>query len=103
MKTLLVTSCVALMALAGAAHASDDSAQPGTVLLNDGPLTYEMFETAIDHVDLATCPAEFDPDMLFCRMTLSADSAHVFVFSYDGAQPLHAIKSYTLDEDFLPF
>ena len=47
--------------------------------------------------------AEFDPDAVFCRMTLAADMAHVFVFHYDGDQPLLAVKSYALDDGFLPF
>jgi hypothetical protein len=36
-------------------------------------------------------------------MTLAADMAHVFVFHYDGDQPLLAVKSYPLDDGCLPF
>lgn len=71
--------------------------------LANGAFTYEVFEASVEHVDLAACPVQFDPDAVFCRMTLAADMAHVFVFSYDGTQPLLAVKSYALDDGFLPF
>lgn len=99
-----VTPFLATLALTGAALASGpgETHHDGTAYLANG-LTYEIFETAIEHVDLEGCPAEFDADANFCRMTLAADLAHVFVFSYDGDQPLLAVKSYELGDGFLPF
>jgi hypothetical protein len=49
------------------------------------------------------CPAEFDMDKMFCRMTLADDRAHVFVFDLDADQPLLAVKSYDLDEGLPQF
>ena len=89
----------------GAASASGpgENHQGGTGYLANGTLTYEIFETSVEHVDLAGCPADFDTDVVFCRMTLAADLAHVFVFAYADNQPLLAVKSYELDDGFLPF
>ncbi|HMB13260.1 MAG TPA: hypothetical protein VKN37_04565 [Roseovarius sp.] len=67
----------------------------------DGHMTYEIFERTVEHADLAGCPPEFDIETQFCRMTLAAERAHVFVFDYAGDQPLQAVKSYDL-ADGLP-
>ena len=75
----------------------------GTAYLGNGVFTYEVFEASVDHADLENCPAEFDPDAVFCRLTLAAEQAHVFVFSYDADQPLLAVKHYELGDGFLPF
>lgn len=93
------------MTLPAAALASGagEKAHGGTAYLAQAQFTYALFEETVDHVDLADCPAEFDPDAVFCRMTLASEQAHVFAFSLDGDQPLLAVKSYALDEGFLPF
>lgn len=90
---------------AGAAPASGpgESHSGGTFYPGGGVLTYEMFEAAVEHADLEGCPAEFDTDVVFCRITLANDMAHVFAFAHDGDQPLLAIKSYELGDGFLPF
>jgi len=75
----------------------------GEAYLDGGVFTYEVFEQSVDHVDLENCPTEFDPDVVFCRMTLASEMANIFVFAFDGDQPLLAVKSYELGEDFLPF
>lgn len=67
----------------------------------EGHMTYEVFEQTVEHADLAGCPPEFDTETQFCRMTLAAERAHVFVFDYAGDQPLQAVKSYDL-ADGLP-
>lgn len=67
----------------------------------DGHMTYELFEHTVEHADLAGCPSEFDTETQFCRMTLAAERAHVFVFDLDDDQPLQAVKSYDL-ADGLP-
>ncbi|MCR9110639.1 hypothetical protein [Marivita sp. XM-24bin2] len=99
-----MTSLLGTLALTSAALASGpgETHPDGTAYLANG-LTYDIFETAVEHVDLEGCPAEFDADTNFCRMTLASDLAHVFVFSYDGNQPLLAVKSYELGDGFLPF
>ncbi|MFZ7092244.1 hypothetical protein [Primorskyibacter sp. 2E233] len=88
-----------------AAHASGpgESHPSGPAYLEGGTLTYEVFEASVAHVDIESCPAEFDPEAVFCRMTLVNDAAHVFVFSFEGDQPLLAVKSYELNDGFLPF
>ena len=69
----------------------------------DGVLTYALFEDAVEHADLESCPAGFDDETVFCRLTLANEQAHVFVFSYDGDQPLVAIKAFELTEAGLSF
>ncbi|MGR3547436.1 MAG: hypothetical protein ACU0CB_01240 [Roseovarius sp.] len=71
--------------------------------LTEGRMTYEVFEHAIEHVDLAICPSEFDMDKMFCRMTLADNRAHVFVFAHDADQPLMTVKSYDLDNGLPQF
>ncbi len=78
-------------------------ANADTVELADGRMTYEVFEHSVEHVDLATCPAEFDTEKQFCRMTLADDRAHVFVFALDGDQVLTAVKSYDLSDGLPQF
>ena len=41
----------------------------------DGVLTYEMFEAAVPHADLAECPAGLARDDSFCRLTLAEGDA----------------------------
>ncbi|MDK3072864.1 hypothetical protein QO034_07060 [Sedimentitalea sp. JM2-8] len=104
MKLLITTLSALTMALPAMASGPGEShAGKGTAYLGNGVLSYEVFEASITHADMENCPVEFDPDAVFCRLTLANDSAHVFVFSYDGAQPLLAVKHYELDGDFLPF
>ena len=94
---LLAAATPALASGPGESHAE------GVAYLPGGALGYATFETAVAHVDLEGCPAEFDPDAVFCRMTLANEMAHVFVFSFDGDQPLLAVKDYELTDGFLPF
>jgi hypothetical protein len=106
MKTVLFTALFTVTALpfltqGAMANEGTNTENPTSTAI--APLTYEMFETAIAHVDLESCPAEFNSEIVFCRMTLNEDQAHVFVFPYDGDQKLLAIKSYGLESDFLRF
>lgn len=92
-------------ALATSAMASGpgESHSGGTAYFGDAAFTYDVFEASVQHADLEGCPAEFDPDAVFCRLTLTTDQAHVFVFSHNGDQPLLAVKHYELGDGFLPF
>ncbi|TYO85236.1 hypothetical protein [Oceanicella actignis] len=99
-------SLLALLALAPAAALASGPGEKhpeGPAYLEGGVLTYEVFESAVEHADLDSCPAEFDPEAVFCRLTLAADGANVFVFSLEGDQPLLAVKRYELNDGFLPF
>lgn len=102
-RRLLPLLVATLAATTADASGAGDSNHEGTAYLGNGVFSYEVFEASVEHVDLDGCPAEFDTDVVFCRMTLASDLAHVFVFAYDGAQPLLAIKSYELTDGFLPF
>ncbi|WP_299934093.1 hypothetical protein [uncultured Pelagimonas sp.] len=101
--TLAAFSLLISFGTTGLASGPGETSHAGTGYLEKGVFTYEVFEQAVDHVDLESCPAAFDPEVVFCRMTLASEMANVFVFAFDGDQPLLAIKSYELDEDFLPF
>ena len=100
MKTAIAAT---LIAVSGAAFASGTVQGNGVSVLEDGQMTYELFEASIDHADLENCPAQFDPEKVFCRLTVAAEQAHVFVFDYDNDQPLVAVQHFELTDDFLPF
>ncbi|WP_299359484.1 hypothetical protein [uncultured Paracoccus sp.] len=109
---------VFMIGLAGAAHAAshennstaphaDSAATPSIDASADPdasgtPLTYEMFETAISHGDLPTCPEALEGEHRFCRFTVHNDALHVFAFSEEGDQPLLAISEYAMDEISFP-
>jgi len=57
-------------------------------------LTYEIFEVAFPHADLAECPAEMAAEDRFCRATLHSEEVHVFAFAYEGEQPLLSYAAY---------
>lgn len=99
----LALACLALAGPAALASKPGTRIGPGADWLEGGVFTYAVFETAVEHADLPACPAAFDPEAVFCRMTLAGDMAHVFVFALDGDQRLLAVRSYPLDGDFLPF
>ena len=99
----LVTILTCCLRTTLAASGPGETHAGGNTYLEGGAFTYDVFEQSVDHVDLENCPAEFDPDTVFCRMTLASEMANIFVFSFDGEQPLLAVKSYELGGDFLPF
>lgn len=103
MKHLIITSLFAAMATSALASGPAKPSADGKDYLENGSMTYEVFERAVQHVDLPSCPAEFDPEQVFCRLTLASEEAHVWVFDTEGDQVLLAIKTYALDEEFLPF
>lgn len=102
-RTCNLFAAALILAGTGAAASGPGETHGGVAYLEGGAFIYEVFEQAVDHVDLENCPAEFDPEVVFCRMTLASEMANVFVFSFDGDQPLLAVKSYELGSDFLPF
>lgn len=58
------------------------------------PFTYDMFESSVQHIDIATCPPEVAAENRFCRATLYLDAFHIFVFADEGDQPLVDFLSY---------
>ncbi|NSY38109.1 hypothetical protein [Leisingera sp. ANG59] len=62
------------------------------------PMTYGLFETAIAHTDLDSCPAQLAKEGTFCRATLRHDEIHVFAFSREDGNPLVGFASYSFDE-----
>ena len=74
------------------------------VLAQDGDVfTYEMFETAVQHVNLSECPEALAGEGRFCRMTIHNDAFHVFAFAEAGEQPLVGLKTWYEDEVALSF
>ncbi|MEZ5885093.1 MAG: hypothetical protein R3D53_14990 [Paracoccaceae bacterium] len=61
------------------------------------PLSYQIFEAAVPHVDMAVCPVDLAAEGQFCRMALLNDEIHVFVFSEEGEQPMIAFHSWPVD------
>lgn len=62
------------------------------------PMEYELFETAVPHVDLVECPVALQNPGTFCRATVHHDEIHVFAFGEDGDQPLVGFKSYPFEK-----
>ena len=74
------------------------------VFAQDAPVfNYEMFETAIQHVDLLECPAELAGDDRFCRMTINNGALHVFAFGEKGEQPMIGLRMWHEDEIKMTF
>jgi hypothetical protein len=68
-----------------------------------GVFTYEMFETAVQHVNLMDCPGDLAGEGRFCRMTMHNDAFHVFAFSEEGEQPMVGLKTWYEDEIDMTF
>lgn len=105
LRLLISLATPALAALPAAASGPGETgvSSGDTTYLGTARMTYEIFGAAVPHVDLGSCPIQFDQDVVFCRMTLASEMANIFVFGIDDDQPLLAVKSYALDSDFLPF
>lgn len=77
---------------------------PAIVEAPDGVLTYEMFETAVPHADLAECPPGLARGDSFCRLTLAEGALTVWVFRNAGRQDLLALQSFDPESEAgLPF
>ena len=74
MRLVLLTAAAA-MAIAPLAAAAQDPATPAACAMS-----YDAFETLVPHLDLADCPAGLGDADSFCRLAVSAERAHVFVF-----------------------
>lgn len=61
---------------------------------NAAPLTYDIFEASIPHMDLETCPIALQTENVFCRATLHHEELHVFVFSFDGDSPMVGFQTF---------
>ena len=47
------------------------------------PISYEVFEDEVSHIDLAECPNNNpDEDIGFCRLVFDGDEAFVYIFVY---------------------
>ncbi len=99
MESLLLATALTLAPLA--ANAADPAVPTATAAIGATGFTYALFETTVEHADLATCPPGIDTSRMFCRLTLASDLIHVFIFALDGDQTLTAIQSYDM-ADGLP-
>ena len=57
------------------------------------PMTYEFFEFAVPHLDLANCQRDLAKQGVFCRASTGNDAVHVFVFA-EKDRCLLSVKSY---------
>ncbi|TDE35254.1 hypothetical protein E1B25_17770 [Antarcticimicrobium sediminis] len=62
------------------------------------PLTYAMFEAAVPHVDLETCPDSLPQQDSFCRASVKHSEIHVFAFSEYGDSPMIGFASFPADQ-----
>ncbi len=79
---------IATLSIFGSAASAQDA----------GAFTYEMFETAVQHVNLLECPGELAGEGRFCRMTMHNDAFHVFAFSEEGERLMVGLKTWYEDE-----
>lgn len=84
---------IATLVACGTAASAQDS----------GILTYQMFETAVQHVNLLDCPGDLAGEGRFCRMTMHNDAFHVFAFTEEGDQPMVGLKTWYEDEIEMEF
>jgi hypothetical protein len=60
-------------------------------------LNYSVFETTVPHIDMEECPQALKADGQFCRLAVSAEEAHVFVFrEADGC--LLSTRTWSADD-----
>jgi hypothetical protein len=86
MRTFLIAGTI--VTLAGPAFAQGA----------DCPIPYPVFEFAVPHIDLDSCPARTVAEGVFCRGSIASDALHVFVFDEDGEQCLLQVVSLTEEE-----
>jgi hypothetical protein len=86
MRTFLVAGTI--VTLAG----------PALAQTADCPFPYPVFEFAVPHIDLDTCPVQVAAEGAFCRGSIANDSLHVFVFDDEGEQCLRQVVSLTEEE-----
>jgi len=101
LSRLIPALVLALAPLATQAQAQDTDGVK-TFKLDNGRMTYEVFEASVPHADLSTCPPGYSSDDYFCRVTIAQDAANVFIFKYDGDMPIVEVRSYPLDSGFPP-
>lgn len=86
-------AAIATMLLVGPAASAQET----------GVLTYQMFETAVQHVNLLECPGDLAGEGRFCRMTMHNDAFHVFAFTEEGDQPMVGLRTWYGDEIDMTF
>ena len=52
------------------------------------PMTYDIFEASVAHLDLEACPDGLPQSGSFCRAAVLHDTVHVFAFAEDGDSPM---------------
>ena len=67
MRLILTFSAIVLGLTVTAADAGDAQS-----------LTYEMFEAAVPHIDLESCPTDLAQQDTFCRASIHHEEIHVF-------------------------
>ncbi|MEM6668994.1 MAG: hypothetical protein AAF661_07225 [Pseudomonadota bacterium] len=93
MLRLMFIACSALAVSTLVASSNDLSA-----------MTYPEFEKVIPDHQTATCPEAVSGPSVFCAVAVGPVSVRLFVFRWDGKQPLVAFANYGLDriEDVKP-
>lgn len=91
MKPILLLAFPAIMFLSGGAFADAHCA-----------LSYETFEESVPHTDMEECPGMLGGPNKFCRYSVNAEVATIFVFDEDS-QCLIKAHSYYDDEFSIKF
>ncbi len=92
-RIAFILAMLAAPALSFPAVAQEDTAPAPDAL----PLSYEVFEAAVPHIDLELCPVDLAGDERFCRMVLLNEKIQVFVFSEAGDQPMVGYRAWPAD------
>lgn len=88
MKSILIAAIAGVFALGGTALADEGA---------DCALSYDVYEASVPHTDLEECPAAMAGEGLFCRLSVVAEVATIFVFD-ENTGCLTGAKSFEEDE-----
>ena len=94
--TLRATLSAALLGLTAASLSAPlQAAEPAEPVAL--PLTYEIFEAAVPHLDLDECPVTLPQLDSFCRATVLHNEIHIFAFSTEGDSPMIGFNSHAAE------
>ncbi len=87
MKRTVIAALAGVIALGGIAVADD---------MMDCALSYDVYEASVPHTDLEDCPDMMAGEGRFCRLSVVAEVATIFVFDEDSGC---LVESRSFEED----
>lgn len=87
MKRVMIAALAGAFALGGSALADD---------MMDCAMSYDVYEASVPHTDLEDCPDMLAGEGRFCRLSIVAEVATIFVFDEDSGC---LVESRSFEED----